>query len=81
MLIKQLIARLQTFDPDLKVLIANEEDGITAEGEALRIFYISGMNIVETEMSKKYEEEINFKFEGPTEKSQKILFIKTLAQG
>ncbi|EXC32252.1 hypothetical protein J520_1701, partial [Acinetobacter sp. 869535] len=32
MLIKQLIARLQTFDPDLKVLIANEEDGITAEG-------------------------------------------------
>ncbi|EXC19432.1 hypothetical protein J520_3280 [Acinetobacter sp. 869535] len=39
------------------------------------------MNIVETEMSKKYEEEINFKFEGPTEKSQKILFIKTLAQG
>lgn len=53
MLIKQLIARLQTFDPDLKVLIANEEDGITAEGEALRIFDISGMNIVETEMRKK----------------------------
>ena len=76
MLIKQLIARLQTFDPDLKVLIANEEDGITAEGEALRIFDISGMNIVETEMSKKYEEEINFKFEGPTENLKKFYSLK-----
>lgn len=81
MLIKQLIARLQTFDPDLKVLIANEEDGITAEGEALRIFDISRMNVVETQISKKYEEEINFKFEGPSKISQKVLFIGTLSQG
>ncbi|WP_307001071.1 hypothetical protein [Acinetobacter baylyi] len=82
MKVKDLIKKLEQFDPELEVLIANEEDEIIGLNNMVRFFEVSHVSSVHAETPRKdVERNVEFTFVGiPTKHSREFIFIDVVSQ-
>ncbi len=80
--VKDLIKKLEQFDPELEVLIANEEDEIIGLNNMVRFFEVSHVYSVHAETPRKdVERNVEFTFVGiPTKHSREFIFIDVVSQ-
>jgi hypothetical protein len=80
--IKDLIKKLEQFDPELDVLIANEEDEIIGLNNLVRFFDVSHISSVHAETQRNdMERNVEFTFVGmPTKHSREFVFIDVVSQ-
>ncbi|MEI2556450.1 hypothetical protein [Acinetobacter pittii] len=81
MKVKELIEKLQEFDPELKVLIANEEEEIIGKNKLVQFFDIHNISPFNAETRRNENGEIDFKFTGmATKTSQEFISIDVTSQ-
>ena len=82
MKVKDLIKKLEQFDPELAVLIANEEDEIIGLNNLVRFFDVSHISSVHAETQRNdMERNVEFTFVGmPTKHSREFVFIDVVSQ-
>ena len=82
MKVKDLIKKLEQFDPELEVLIANEEDEIIGLNNLVRFFDVSHISSVHAETQRNdMERNVEFTFVGiPTKHSREFVFIDVVSQ-
>ncbi|MDR3027242.1 MAG: hypothetical protein LBV35_02155 [Acinetobacter sp.] len=82
MKVKDLIIKLQKFDPELQVLIANEEEEIIGKGNIVKFFDISHISSLHAETQRhQLNRNVEFTFVGiPTKYSQEFVFIDVVSQ-
>lgn len=82
MKVKDLIKKLEQFDPELEVLIANEEDEIIGLKNLVRFFDVSHISSVHAETQRNdMERNVEFTFVGmPTKYSREFIFIDVVSQ-
>lgn len=82
MKVKDLIKKLEQFDPELEVLIANEEDEIIGLNNLVRFFDVSHISSVHAETQRNdMERNVEFTFVGmQTKHSREFVFIDVVSQ-
>ena len=82
MKVKDLIKKLEHFDPELEVLITNEEDEIIGLNNLVRFFDVSHISSVHAETQRNdMERNVEFTFVGvPTKYSREFVFIDVVSQ-
>lgn len=82
MKVKDLIKKLEQVDPELEVLIANEEDEIIGLNNMVRFFEVSHVASIHAETRRKdVERNVEFTFVGmPTKYSREFIFIDVVSQ-
>jgi len=82
MKVKDLIKKLEEFDPELEVLLANEEDEIIGLNNLVRFFDVSHISSVHAETQRNdMERNVEFTFVGlPTKHSREFVFIDVVSQ-
>ncbi|MBI1453618.1 hypothetical protein IL972_17115 [Acinetobacter sp. FL51] len=82
MKVKDLIKKLEEFDPELDVLIANEEDEIVGLNNLVRFFDMTDISSVHAETQRNdMEGNVEFTFVGmPTKHSREFVFIDVVSQ-
>lgn len=82
MKVKDLIKKLEQFDPELEVLIANEEDEIIGLNNLVRFFDVNHISSVHAETQRNdMERNVEFTFVGmPTKDSREFVFIDVVSQ-
>ena len=82
MKIKDLIKKLQEFDPELTVLITNEEEEIIGLNNLVKMFDISHISSVHAETQRNdMTRSVEFNFIGiPTKHSSEFVFIDVVSQ-
>lgn len=80
MKVKDLIEKLQKFDPELPVFASTEDEELIKENVLFKILSIDNVTIVEGEPIREPETyKPSFKL-GPSESSRKYVFIDVVAQ-
>jgi len=81
MIVKDLIEQLKKFDPELQVLIANEEEKIIGKNNLVKFFDITDIGIFYAETKRNDNGEVEFRFTGvATKESRKFLNIDVTTQ-
>ncbi|WP_119025613.1 hypothetical protein [Acinetobacter soli] len=82
MKVKDLIKQLQNFDPELPVLIANEEEEIIGKDNIVKFFEISHISSLHAETQRhEINRNVEFTFVGiPTKYSREFVFIDVVSQ-
>lgn len=81
MKVKDLIKQLQNFDPDLYVLITNEEEAIIGNDQLVKFFDITDIGTFHAETKRNDNGEVEFRFTGmATKESKPFLNIDVTSQ-
>ena len=81
MIVKDLIEQLKKFDPELHVLIANEEESIIGSDQLVKFFDITNIGTFNAETRRNVKGEVVFKLMGiATKDSREFLHIDVTSQ-
>ncbi|MCU4366949.1 hypothetical protein [Acinetobacter courvalinii] len=81
MIVKDLIEQLKKFDPELHVLIANEEESIIGSDQLVKFFDITDIGTFHAETKRNDNGEVEFRFTGiATNSSRQFLNIDVTSQ-
>lgn len=82
MKVKDLIKKLQEFDPELQVVMTNEEDEIIGLNNMVRFFDVNNISSLHAEVKRHdLTRDPEFTFVGmPTKHSREFVFIDVVSQ-
>ncbi|VXA58152.1 conserved hypothetical protein [Acinetobacter proteolyticus] len=81
MIVKDLIEQLKKFDPELHVLIANEEEAIIGSDQLVKFFDITDIGTFYAETKRNDNGEVEFRFTGiATKESRQFINIDVTSQ-